>query len=77
MNLLELGDEIGDGQALPDRRRCHRQPDRLQPGNGQDLLRFAYDTAIAEGLMDEDDVIEIMVGTPNSTSAFYNNGYES
>ena len=36
----------------------------------------AYDTAIAEGLMDEDDVIEIMVGTPNSTSAFYNNGYE-
>jgi hypothetical protein len=26
--------------------------------------------------MDEDDVVEICVGTPNSTSAFYNGGYE-
>ena len=26
--------------------------------------------------MDEDDVIEIKIGTPNNTSSFYNNGYE-
>ncbi len=36
----------------------------------------AYDKAIAEGLMDEDDVVQICIGTPNATSNFYNNGYE-
>ena len=36
----------------------------------------AYDKAIADGLMDEDDVIQICIGTPNATSNFYNNGYE-
>ncbi len=36
----------------------------------------AYDEAIANGMMDEDDVVQICIGTPNSTSSFYNNGYE-
>ena len=36
----------------------------------------AYDIAIAEGLMDEDDVIQITVGIPNASSTFYKNGYE-
>ncbi len=43
---------------------------------GQQLFNEAYDKAIAEGLMDEDDVVEIMIGTPNGTSNFYNKGYE-
>lgn len=36
----------------------------------------AYNIAIESGLMGEDDVVQIMIGTPNSTSSFYNNGYE-
>lgn len=36
----------------------------------------AYNIAIERGLMDEDDVVQILIGTPNSTSVFYNNGYE-
>ena len=36
----------------------------------------AYDYAIENGLMDEDDVVQITVGTPNATAAFYNNGYD-
>ena len=40
------------------------------------LFDAAYDKAIAEGLMDENDNVVIMVGTPNNTSTFYNNGYE-
>ena len=40
------------------------------------LFDAAYDKAIAEGLMDADDKVVIMVGTPNNTSSFYNNGYE-
>jgi hypothetical protein len=42
----------------------------------KELYDVAYDTAIAQGLMDEDDVVEIKIGTPNNTSTFYNNGYE-
>ena len=36
----------------------------------------AYDIAIAEGLMDADDTIQICIGLPSATSNFYNNGYE-
>ncbi len=42
----------------------------------QELFNAAYDKAIADGLMKETDVVEIKIGTPNNTSAFYNNGYE-
>ena len=40
------------------------------------LFDAAYDKAIAEGLMDSNDVVQITIGTPNNTSAFYNNGYD-
>ena len=42
----------------------------------KELFNAAYDKAIAQGLMQETDRVEIKIGTPNSTSAFYNNGYE-
>ncbi len=42
----------------------------------QELFNAAYDKAIADGLMKATDVVEIKIGTPNNTSAFYNNGYE-
>lgn len=42
----------------------------------KEYFNKAYDTAVAEGLMDEDDVVTIIVGTPNMTSAFYNGGYD-
>lgn len=40
------------------------------------LFNTAYDKAISQGLLQETDRVEIRIGTPNSTSAFYNNGYE-
>jgi ABC-type transport system substrate-binding protein len=36
----------------------------------------AYDLAIEQGLMDEDDIIQITVGIPNASASFYKNGYE-
>lgn len=42
----------------------------------KELFNIAYDKAIEQGLMKEGDRIEIKIGTPNNTSAFYNNGYE-
>ena len=43
---------------------------------GQQMFDKAYDIAIAEGLMDADDTIQICIGTPNNTSTFYNGGYD-
>ena len=36
----------------------------------------AYDIAISTGLMDDNDTVHILIGTPNSTSNFYNKGYD-
>ena len=43
---------------------------------GKQMFDVAYDKAIADGLMDADDKIEICIGTPNNTSPFYNGGYD-
>ncbi len=46
------------------------------PAGAKVLFNAAYDKAIAEGLMDTDDVIEIKIGIPNSQTSFYKNGSE-
>ena len=69
-----LTDEIGTTYATID--------DAIDSISGYNLemakqyFDAAYDQAIAEGLMDEDDTVQLIVGTPNNTSAFYNNGYD-
>ena len=71
-----LTDEIGEGKTYA------TIDDAIDSISGYNLemakqyFDAAYDQAIAEGLMDEDDTVQIMVGTPNNTSVFYNNGYD-
>ena len=76
VNFWGLADEIGEGKLYP------TMDDAIDSITGYNLemakqyFDAAYDQAIAEGLMDEDDVVEIIIGTPNATSAFYNSGYD-
>ena len=71
-----LTDEIGEGQTYA------TIDDAIDSITGYNLemaktyFDAAYDEAIEQGLMDEDDVVQITVGTPNTTAAFYNNGYD-
>ncbi len=71
-----LTDEVGEGKTYA------TLDDAIDSLTGYNLemakqnFDAAYDIAIAEGLMDEDDVVEILIGTPNMTSAFYNAGYD-
>ena len=71
-----LTDEIGEGKTYA------TIDDAIDSITGYNLemaktyFDSAYDQAIEQGLMDEDDVIQICVGTPNTTSTFYNNGYD-
>ena len=71
-----LTDEIGEGKTYA------TIDDAVDSITGYNLemaktyFDSAYDQAIEQGLMDEDDVVQITVGTPNTTAAFYNNGYD-
>ena len=74
LNFWGLAEEVGTTYATKD--------DAIDSLTGYNLAMAkeyfdkAYDIAIAEGLMDEDDVVSIIVGTPNATAAFYNAGYD-
>ena len=76
VNFWGLADEIGADKLYP------TVDDAIDSITGYNLemaktyFDSAYDYAIENGLMDEDDVVQITVGTPNATAAFYNNGYD-
>ncbi len=71
-----VAEDIGEGKLYATIDEALESITGYNLTKGQQLFNEAYDKAIAEGLMDEDDVVEIMIGTPNGTSTFYNKGYE-
>ncbi len=71
-----LSDEIGDGNMFETVDDAVESITGYNLEMARKLFDEAYESAISEGLMDDNDVVQIMVGTPNSTSDFYNKGYE-
>jgi len=71
-----VSEEYGPGKLYADIDEAVESITGYNLTKAQEKFNEAYDIAIAEGLMDEDDVVEIKIGTPNNTSSFYNNGYE-
>ncbi len=71
-----VADDIGEGKMYASIDEAIESITGYNLTKGQQLFNEAYDKAIAEGLMDADDVIEIKIGTPNNTANFYNKGYE-
>ncbi len=70
-----VAEEIGEGKMYADLDEAVNSITGYNLEKAKQLFDVAYDNAIAEGLMDEDDVIEIKIGLP-STSSTYTNGYE-
>ena len=71
-----VSEEYGEGKLYADIDEAIDSITGYNLAKAKELYDVAYDAAIAQGLMDEDDVVEIKIGTPNNTSKFYNNGYE-
>ncbi len=71
-----LEDDIGEGKLYADKDAAIAALTGYQPDAAKEKFDEAYDKAIAEGLMDEDDVVEITIGIPNPEASFYNSGYE-
>ena len=75
-NFWGVSEEYGEGKLYADIDEAVDSITGYNLAKAQELFNTAYDMAIAQGLMDEDDKVEIKIGTPNNTSTFYNNGYE-
>ena len=71
-----VSEEYGEGKMYADIDEAVESITGYNLAKAQELFNAAYDKAIEEKLMDEDDKVEIKIGTPNNTSTFYNNGYE-
>ena len=71
-----VSEEYGEGKLYADIDEAIESITGYNLTKAQEMFNVAYDKAIEAGLMDEDDVVEIKIGTPNNTSKFYNNGYE-
>lgn len=71
-----LSDAYGEGRLYKDLDQAVASISGYDLPRAKKLFDAAYEKAIAQGLMKETDRVEIRIGTPNSTSAFYNNGYE-
>jgi len=71
-----LTDDIGEGKLY------ENMDDAIDSITGYNLemarekFNEAYDIAKEQGLIDDDDVIQLMIGIPNSESNFYNKGNE-
>ena len=76
VNFWALNDEIGADKLYATKEDAIDSLTGYNLEMAREYFNKAYDIAIAEGLMDEDDVVTIIVGTPNATSVFYNNGYD-
>lgn len=70
-----LTNEIGEGKLYATLDDAVASITGYNLEKAKQLFDAAYDKAIADGLMDADDVIEIKIGLP-STSSTYTNGYE-
>lgn len=71
-----VSDDIGDGKMYADVDEAIESITGYNLEMAKQLFNEAYDIAIADGLMDEDDIIEIKIGLPNNTSQTYAKGYE-
>ena len=71
-----VSEEYGEGKLYADIDEAIDSITGFNLTKAKELFDAAYDKAIADGLMKDTAIVEIKIGTPNNTSAFYNNGYE-
>ncbi len=69
-----LKDDIGEGKLYANNDEAIASLTGYNPEAAKQKFNEAYDKAIAEGLMDADDVIEIMIGVPSLEYSFYKKG---
>ncbi len=70
-----LSDDVGEGKKYATKDEAIASITGYDLAQAKEKFNIAYDKAVEQGIMTADDKIEIIIGTPNATSSFYNNGY--
>ncbi len=68
-------DDIGPTGLYPTKDEAIASITGYNLEGAKELFNQAYDKAVAEGVYNGTDTIEICIGTPNNTTKFYTNGY--
>ena len=71
-----LSDEVGDGKMYATVDDAVESITGYNPDLAKKKFDEAYDIAIKDGLLTEDQKISITVGVPDSSSPFYSKGYD-
>jgi hypothetical protein len=69
-------DKIGEGKEYATKDDAIASITGYNLEGAKELFNQAYDAAVAAGLYNGTDTIEICIGTPNNTHKFYTNGYD-
>lgn len=75
VNFWGLAEDVGEGKLYADNDEAIDAITGYNPDMAKEYFNQAYDKAIEQGLMDDDDVVQITVGA-GSTSSTYQNGYD-
>ena len=71
-----LTNDIGAGKLYADKDEAIESITGYNLTKAKQLFDAAYDKAIAEGLMDADDTVQICIGLPSASAVFYTQGYD-
>ena len=71
-----LADQIGAGKLYPTIDDAIDSITGYNLAMAKEYFTTAYNKAVAAGYIDSDDKVEILIGTPNLTSNYYNKGYD-
>ncbi|MBP5551019.1 MAG: hypothetical protein J6X93_03060 [Bacilli bacterium] len=71
-----LADQIGEGKLYATIDEAIDSITGYNLAMAKQYFTTAYEKAVEAGYIDADDVVTILIGTPNLTSTYYNKGYE-
>jgi hypothetical protein len=76
LNFWGLADQVGPGKKYATKDEAIDSVTGYDLAGAKALFDAAYDKAVAQGILAENDKITIMIGLPSATSSFYTKGYE-
>jgi len=71
-----LADQIGEGKLYATIDEAIDSITGYNLAMAKEYFETAFNKAVEAGYIDNDDVVEILIGTPNLTSNYYNKGYD-
>jgi len=76
LNFWGLADQVGEGKKYATKDEAIKLITGYDKEGAKALFDEAYDKAVAAGIYNGEDKVQIIIGLPSATSTFYVNGYQ-